>query len=113
MTIKEAMSIKPGEKLNVSYKGIRPCVFKNIRGKCAFVEFDSGDGTGVRLHRVLATTLIKPEPKAKKVVKKVAEVATPKSEYEGLVKGLSLSDAIKVADAIKTLKDMGFDVLMN
>lgn len=64
MTLAQAKALKEGAKIAVSYKGIRPCKFRNLRGNCAFVEFDSGDGTGCRLHRVLATTLLlaKPEP---------------------------------------------------
>lgn len=69
MTLAEAKKLKAGESLSVSYKGIRPCVFKNLKGNCAFIEFDNGDGSGKRLHRVLATTLVKgkktAEPKAK------------------------------------------------
>ena len=58
MTLAQAKALEEGAKIAVSYKGIRPCKFKNLRGNCAFVEFDSGDGTGCRLHRVLATTLL-------------------------------------------------------
>jgi len=69
MKLADVKGLKAGDSLFVSYKGTRPCVFKNSRGNCAFVEFDSGDGTGVRLHRVLATTLMRgdkaAEPKAK------------------------------------------------
>lgn len=68
MTLAEAKKLKAGESLSVSYKGIHPCTFKNLKGNCAFIEFDNGDGSGKRLHRVLATTLVKgktAEPKAK------------------------------------------------
>ena len=59
MTKKEIQTLKQGEKLFVSYKGIRPCVFKNLKGPCAFVIFDNGNGKGEALHRVLATTLLR------------------------------------------------------
>lgn len=62
MRLADVKNIKAGESLFVSYKGIRPCKFKNSRGNVAFVEFDSGDGTGNRLHRVLATTLMLEQP---------------------------------------------------
>lgn len=93
MKFEEAQKLTAGQNLLVSYKGIRPCKFKNLKGKCAFVEFDNGDGTGVRLHRVLATTLKLPTPKAEKV-------ATPKT-----VKGDD-----KVALAIALLKEAGYTV---
>lgn len=63
MTKAEAKTLTQGEKLFVSYKGIRPCTFKNLKGNCAFVVFDNGNGEGLRLHRVLATTLLRsPKP---------------------------------------------------
>lgn len=69
MKLADVKELKAGDSLFVSYKGTRPCIFKNSRGNVAFVEFDSGDGSGKRLHRVLATTLVKnnktAQPKAK------------------------------------------------
>lgn len=65
MRLADVKGLKAGESLFVSYKGIRPCKFKNSRGNVAFVEFDSGDGTGTRLHRVLATTLVAKAPEKK------------------------------------------------
>lgn len=50
--------LKEGQKLFVSYKGIRPCEFKNLRGRMAFIKFDREDGKGFALHRVLASTLL-------------------------------------------------------
>jgi hypothetical protein len=94
MTVKELQGLKEGQKLSVSYKGIRPCTFKNLKGKCAFVVFDNGDGTGVRLHRVLATTLIMP--------KKAEPKATPKKD------AADLSDL----DLLKALADrMGYAII--
>jgi hypothetical protein len=99
--MQELKALKSGDKLNVSYKGIRPCTFKNLKGKCAFVEFDSGDGTGVRLHRVLATTLLpvaQEKPKGKLV-------ANP-----DLTKGLNASQLVQLAEALKTLERLGLEV---
>lgn len=80
MKKEEIKTLKAGDRLFVSYKGIRPCVFKNVKGNCAYVAFDSGDGKGSRLHRVLATTLLrsakKPEPKkAPKAVEKLPSIS--------------------------------------
>lgn len=69
MTKAEIQTLKQGEKLFVSYKGIRPCTFKNLKGKCAFVVFDNGNGKGEALHRVLATTLLKTAAKPAKPAK--------------------------------------------
>ncbi len=73
MKLADVKNLKAGDSLFVSYKGTRPCTFKNLRGQCAFVEFDNGDGSGTRLHRVLATTLIKGKTAQPKT-------AQPKSE---------------------------------
>lgn len=49
----------------------------------------------------------KAEPKnAKKAAKTIKKVATPKDPTHGM----KPSDLIKLADAVKTLKDLGFDV---
>ena len=69
MTKAEIQTLKQGEKLFVSYKGIRPCTFKNLKGNCAFVVFDNGNGKGEALHRVLATTLLKTAAKPAKSAK--------------------------------------------
>ncbi|MBO7715750.1 MAG: hypothetical protein J6S85_19465 [Methanobrevibacter sp.] len=92
-----------------------------MKGKCAFIEFDSGDGTGVRLHRVLASTLIgrddprapKPKATAKKAtapkVEPKAKAATPKAE--ALPKEIA-----QAFEAMKALKAMieanGYEVTM-
>lgn len=88
MTMNELKGLKEGQKLNVSYKGIRPCVFKNIKGKCAFVVFDNGDGTGTRLHRVLATTLQLPKKVQPTKTKPTAKIADTLSDLD-LLKALA------------------------
>lgn len=78
MRKEEIKTLKAGDRLFVSYKGIRPCVFKNVKGNCAYIAFDSGDGKGSRLHRVLATTLLrsaKPEPKQATRVEKLPSIS--------------------------------------
>ena len=86
MTKAEIQTLKQGEKLFVSYKGIRPCTFKNLKGSCAFVVFDNGNGKGEALHRVLATTLLKAAAKPAKPAK--VEPACPLSD-EQLLRALA------------------------
>lgn len=94
MTLAQAKTLKEGAKIKVSYKGIRPCTFKNIKGNCAFVVFDSGDGTGCRLHRVLATTL-------------VAEQAKP-----AVAKPAKAQEADDTFDLLKRLADrLGYELI--
>lgn len=82
MTLAEAKTLKAGESLSVSYKGIRPCTFKNLKGNCAFIEFDNGDGSGRRLHRVLATTLVKGKIAEKGKMAEPASKASPDPKDE-------------------------------
>lgn len=99
MKMVEVAKLKKGDKLFVSYKGIRPCEFVNTHGKCAFIIFDSGDGTGKRLHRVLATTLQKAKKEVKKTEVKKIKVA----------EGLSTSQLSELQKALKTLEGLGFE----
>lgn len=77
MTQQELKGVKQGDKLLVSYKGMREFTLKNFVCKggkitLAFGYFDSGDGEGVRLHRVLASTL-KPASPAPKTTQMTEE----------------------------------------
>ena len=113
MTMTKLNTLKNGDKLYVSYKGIRPCTFKNLKGKCAFIEFDSGDGEGVRLHRVLASTLIAkddpraPKPKAKAPSKKSA----PKADKAAIP--AEIEQALRVMQALKSMIEAnGYEVTL-
>jgi hypothetical protein len=64
MTKSQLTTLKAGQELFVSYKGIKPCTLKNIKGNVAFVWADL-DGQGKRLRRVLATTLLLEDPSKK------------------------------------------------
>lgn len=115
MTMTKLNTLKAGQELFVSYKGIRPCVFKNIKGKCAFIEFDSGDGTGVRLHRVLASTLIAkddpraPKPKAKTQTPKKAPA--PKADKAAIP--AEITQALQAMQALKAMIEAsGYEVVL-
>ena len=68
MTKTQLSTLKAGQELFVSYKGIKSCTLKNIKGNVAFVWADL-DGQGKRLRRVLATTLLLEDPTKKKTTK--------------------------------------------
>lgn len=91
------LNFKEGDKVLVSWKGIRKGVFKNQNRGCAFVYFDNGDGTGNRLHRVLATT-VKADT-AKKEPKKEPEKAMKKAS-KAMKKALDTAKK-----AVKTTED--------
>lgn len=101
MTKSQIANLKPNQELFVSYKGIKPCTLKNIKGSMAFIYTDL-DGQGKRLRRVLATTLLLEDP-SKKAVKKAqpkAEKLDPKVEAL-----LSL-----VNQGVEALRELGYEV---
>lgn len=113
MTNATLNTLKNGDKLYVSYKGIRPCTFKNTKGKCAFIEFDSGDGTGVRLHRVLASTLIaKDDPRAPKAKTQTPKKApAPKADKAAIP--AEITQALQAMQALKTMIEAsGYEVVL-
>lgn len=114
------LGIKAGEKCQVSWKGIKEGIFKNQRNGVCFVEFDNGDGTGTRLHRVLTSTvnpMPKPAPKAKAPAKAKApktKAPAPKAETPKTqpltTKGMSAQEIIALAQALETLNKLGYEV---
>lgn len=104
MTKKQLETLEQGQKLYVSYKGVKPCTFKNLKGNMAFIYADL-DGQGVRLRRVIATTLLLKDPsdvvkKATKTAKK-AKTDTITPEVEAV---LTL-----VNQGIEILRKMGYE----
>jgi hypothetical protein len=102
MTKKQLETLEQGQKLYVSYKGVKPCTFKNLKGNMAFIYADL-DGQGVRLRRVIATTLLLEDPskavkKATKTVKKTEELP---SEVEAVL--------AFVNQGIEMLRKMGYE----
>ena len=102
MTKKQLETLEQGQKLFVSYKGVKPCTFKNLKGNMAFIYADL-DGQGVRLRRVIATTLLLEDTskaKATKTAKEAkADTITPEAEAV-----LTL-----VNQGIEMLRKMGYE----
>ena len=101
MTKKQLETLEQGQKLFVSYKGVKPCTFKNLKGNMAFIYADL-DGQGERLRRVLATTLLLEDPTktVKKAVKKAKAEELP-SEVEAVL--------AFVNQGIEMLRKMGYE----
>ena len=101
MTKKQLETLKQGQKLYVSYKGIKPCTFKNLKGNMAFIYADL-NGQGVKLRRVIATTLLLEDPtKAVKKATKTKKAEELPSEVEAV---LAL-----VNQGIEMLRKMGYE----
>ena len=100
MTQVELKSLRGDEALMVSYKGLREFKLKNLVRKgdkitLAFGWFDSGDGEGVRLHRVLASTL---------------RLATPNPETKGVE--MTEEQFLSLVDLLATQADrFGYEVI--
>jgi hypothetical protein len=101
MTKSQLTILKAGQELFVSYKGIKPCTLKNIKGNVAFVWADL-DGQGKRLRRVLATTLLLEDPA--KTVKKATK--TKKAE-ELPTEVKAVLDLVN--QGLEALRQMGYD----
>lgn len=134
----EVAKLVEGQKLFISWKGVKPCTFKNAKGGKSFVWFDNGNGEGVKLHYVFSSLLLaeddprvieagfgkpkttpkKAEPKAKKVAPKAEpKIETPKAEPKvevakpsSITDGLNAMQIIELAKALKTLDELGFSV---
>lgn len=104
MTKSQLTTLKAGQELFVSYKGVKPCTLKNIKGNVAFVWADL-DGQGKRLRRVLATTLLLEDPTKKKATKTVKKAVKKAEELPSEVEAvLSL-----VNQGIEMLRKMGYE----
>jgi hypothetical protein len=101
MTKSQLTTLKAEQELFVSYKGIKPCTLKNIKGNVAFVWADL-DGQGKRLRRVLATTLLLEDPT--KAVKKATK--TKKAE-ELPTEVKAVLDLVN--QGLEVLRQMGYD----
>lgn len=102
MTKSQIANLKAGQELYVSYKGIKPCTLKNIKGNVAFVWADL-DGQGKRLRRVLATTLLLEDPTKKKTTKTVKKAKAEELPTE--VK--AVLDLVN--QGIEMLRKMGYE----
>ena len=101
MTKKQLETLEQGQKLYVSYKGVKPCTFKNLKGNMAFIYADL-DGQGERLRRVIATTLLLEDPT--KAVKKATK--TKKAE-ELPTEVKAVLDLVN--QGLEVLRQMGYD----
>lgn len=101
MTKKQLETLEQGQKLYVSYKGVKPCTFKNLKGNMAFIYADL-DGQGERLRRVIATTLLLEDPA--KTVKKATK--TKKAE-ELPTEAKAVLDLVN--QGIEMLRKMGYE----
>lgn len=104
MTKKQLETLEQGQKLYVSYKGVKPCTFKNLKGNMAFIYADL-DGQGERLRRVIATTLLLEDPT--KSVKKATKKTTKTAKEELPTEVKAVLDLVN--QGLEVLRQMGYD----